>query len=87
MGVVRKQWFSVIGVSLSCQSRIEELKPLIEAARETSRNKSVCVMVGGQPFIGHPEQVAAVGADATASDGRRAALEANRLLTSLGRRV
>jgi MerR family transcriptional regulator, light-induced transcriptional regulator len=87
MGVVRKQWFSVIGVSLSCQSRIEELKPLIEAARESSRNKSVCVMVGGQPFIGHPEQVAAVGADATASDGRRAALEANRLLTSIGRRV
>ena len=87
LGVVRKQWFSVIGVSLSCESRMEEVKPLIAAAREQSRNKAVSIMVGGQPFIGHPERVAAVGADATASDGRRAALEANRLVGSIARRV
>lgn len=87
MGVVRKQWFSVIGVSLSCQSRMDEMGPLITAARANSRNQSVRVMVGGQPFIGHPEKVAAVGADATASDGRRAALEANRLVGAIGRRT
>jgi methanogenic corrinoid protein MtbC1 len=87
LGVVRKQWFSVIGVSLSCESRIEELQPLIASARESSRNQAVSVMVGGQPFVSHPERVAQVGADATASDGRRAALEANRLVGSLARRV
>ncbi len=87
LGIVRKQWFSVVGISLSCGSRLEEVTPLIAAVRETSRNKAVSVMVGGQTFIGHPERVAAVGADATASDGRRAALEANRLVGSIARRV
>ncbi len=76
----RKHWFSVIGVSLSCESRFEELAPLMQDLRRASRNPGVSLMVGGQPFIGHPERVAAVGADATASDGRRATLEAARLV-------
>lgn len=87
LGVVRKQWFSVIGVSLSCESRLAELKPLVTAARESSRNAAVRVMVGGQPFIGHSEHVAAVGADATAADGRRATVEADQLLRTLSRRI
>lgn len=86
LGVVRKQWFSVVGFSLSCESRFEELKPLITAARESSRNKSVRIMVGGNPFIGHPERVATVGADACASDGRGATIEADCLVRSLSMR-
>jgi MerR family transcriptional regulator, light-induced transcriptional regulator len=85
LGVVRKQWFAIVGVSLSCESRIEQLTPLISAVRAKSRNPAVGVMVGGQPFIGHPELVARVGADCTATDGRRATLEAARLLNSLAR--
>jgi MerR family transcriptional regulator, light-induced transcriptional regulator len=85
VGVVRKHWFSLIGVSLSCESRIEQLTPLITAARASSRNREVRVMVGGQPFVGHPEKVAAVGADATAADGRRASREADRLVRALPR--
>ncbi|MBS0579154.1 MAG: cobalamin-dependent protein [Proteobacteria bacterium] len=87
LSVVRKHWFSLIGLSLSCESRMEELKPLLDAARENSRNQAVSIMVGGAPFVAHPEYVAAVGADATASDGRRAALEANRLIAARARRA
>jgi MerR family transcriptional regulator, light-induced transcriptional regulator len=87
LGVVQKQWFSVVGVSLSCESRLQHLVSLIAAIREKSRNPAVGVMVGGQPFIGHPERVALVGADCTATDGHRATIEAAKLVTSLVRRV
>ncbi len=80
LAAAHKHWFSVIGVSLSCESRVEELAPLMGELRRVSRNPAVSLMVGGQPFIGHPELVMAVGADATASDGRRATQEAARLV-------
>jgi MerR family transcriptional regulator, light-induced transcriptional regulator len=87
MGVVRKQWFSVIGLSLSCESRLSEVAPLLSEMRQNSKNPAVALIVGGLPFIGHPERVNAVGADATASDGRRATIEAGRLLSRMGRRA
>ncbi|HVO48649.1 MAG TPA: cobalamin B12-binding domain-containing protein [Steroidobacteraceae bacterium] len=77
--IARRHWFNVIGVSLSCESRLEELAPLVMQVRRESRNPGVAVMVGGQPFINHPERVVAAGADATAADGRRATSEATRL--------
>jgi MerR family transcriptional regulator, light-induced transcriptional regulator len=83
-GVLRKQWFSIVGISLSCESRMEDLAPLISSIRASARNPTMGVMVGGQPFIGHPERVAQVGADCTATDGRRATLEAARLVNLLG---
>jgi MerR family transcriptional regulator, light-induced transcriptional regulator len=87
LGVVRKQSFAVVGVSLACESRIQELPALVAAIREKSRNPGVGVMVGGQPFIGHPERVVQVGADCTAADGRHATIEAGKLMQSLARRV
>jgi hypothetical protein len=86
IAIVRRQWFSVIGVSLSCESRIEELAPLLSALRAVSRNASVALMVGGQPFVGHSERVFAVGADGTALDGRLAPQEAERLVAARVRR-
>jgi MerR family transcriptional regulator, light-induced transcriptional regulator len=87
LGVVRKQSFAVVGVSLACESRLEELPSLLAAIRERSRNPGVGVMVGGQPFIGHPERVVQVGADCTAADGRHATIEAAKLINSMVRRV
>jgi len=87
LATVRKQWFAVVGVSLSCETRLAELPALIAAIRANSRNRSVGVMVGGQPFIGHPERVAWVGADCTASDGRCAAFQAGQLVSSLAKRT
>lgn len=84
-GVIRKQRFAMVGISLSCQSRMDELIPLINTLRVKSLNPKVGVMVGGQPFIAHPEWVARVGADCTAIDGRRAPLEAARMLNLLAR--
>jgi len=78
--LARSHWFSVIGLSLGCEARIEELAPLISSVRAASRNPGVRMMVGGQPFFGRADLVVAVGADGGASDARRAAIEARKLL-------
>lgn len=85
LAMVRKQWFSVVGISLSCESRVTELTPLIASVRGCSRNPIVGVMVGGQPFVGHPELVEQVGADCSANDGGSAPLAASRLVSSRAR--
>jgi MerR family transcriptional regulator, light-induced transcriptional regulator len=87
LAVVRKQWFAVIGLSLSCGARLGELTPLIASVRAKSRNRAIGVLVGGQPFLGHYELAVEVGADATANDGRSAPLAAARLVDSLQRPV
>jgi hypothetical protein len=47
--------------------------------RRASRNPALGVLVGGRVFVERPELVALVGADATASDARQAALQAESL--------
>lgn len=66
---VRGQWFAVIGLSLSCDSRLDELASTIHAVRRASRNPMIGVLVGGRVFNEHSELVRLVGADGTAFDG------------------
>lgn len=77
---IKSDWYDVVGVSLSDERRLDDLASLIRDLRRKSRNKAVAVLVGGTPFIGHPERVALVGADATATDGLQAAVQAGSLL-------
>ncbi|CAH2601008.1 Cobalamin B12-binding domain-containing protein [Rhodovastum atsumiense] len=81
IGIVRSEWFSVIGFSLSCDSRLESLAASIRRVRRASRNQAVGIMVGGQAFAQKPDLVAMVGADATAGDGRQAVYQAESLLS------
>jgi methanogenic corrinoid protein MtbC1 len=46
-------------------------------------NRSIGVLVGGQVFIDHPELVALIGADATATDGKQAVTRAEDMLALL----
>jgi methanogenic corrinoid protein MtbC1 len=87
MELVRNESFSVVGMSVSCDARLEGLASLIRAIRRNSRNRSVGIMVGGRPFTEHPERVALVGADVTASDGRQAVIQAQHLLALLADRA
>ncbi len=84
--MVRNEWFAVIGFSLSCESRLPVLAKSIRTVRRTSRNPAIGVMVGGPAFRGRPDLVALAGADATAVDGRQAALQAQSLLALLASR-
>lgn len=81
VGIVRNEWFSVVGFSLSCASRLEALATNIRRVRRASRNPAVGILVGGPVFVERPELVVMVGADATAIDARQATLQAESLVT------
>jgi methanogenic corrinoid protein MtbC1 len=75
-GIVHDNWFAVVGLSVGCETALETLPEVIRDLRRASRNRTIGVMVGGPAFNARPELVRIVGADATASDGRQAALQA-----------
>jgi methanogenic corrinoid protein MtbC1 len=87
VALLRTEWFSIVGLSVSCERSAGLVAGVIHALRRASLNKSVGIMVGGQPFVGNPDRVALVGADATAADGREATLQAQNLLMALSARA
>ncbi len=83
-GILQAEFFSIVGLSLSCESRLEALTSTIRLVRRLSINRNIVVLVGGAAFIRHPELVDAVGADATAPDAGQGALYAERCINKLG---
>jgi len=84
--LVRREWFAVVGFSVSCERWLDAARSAIRAIRGASCNAAIGVMVGGPIFLEHPELAAGVGADATASDAQQAVLQAQGLLSKLGKR-
>lgn len=83
--LVGKEAFTLVGFSLSGDQRLDALASSIRAVRRASCNRGVGVLVGGPVFVGHPELVSLVGADATAQDGRQATQQAQNTLSLLSR--
>jgi methanogenic corrinoid protein MtbC1 len=81
--IVRQEWFSLVGISVACTSRVDGLAADIRAIRAASRNPAIGIMVGGATFIEHPQLVARIGADCTAADASLAVAQANRLVSRL----
>lgn len=79
LGAVRGQWFAAVGLSISAEVQLDGLVRVIGAIRRESRNRSVGIMVGGALLALRPELATAVGADATAEDGRVAVQRAELL--------
>ncbi|OYW52292.1 MAG: hypothetical protein B7Y80_19830 [Hyphomicrobium sp. 32-62-53] len=78
--LVAGQWFDAIGLSLSLIPDPESVAADIAKIRRASMNKHVIVQIGGRPFVEDPSLVAAVGADATALDGRQAVLQVTSMI-------
>jgi methanogenic corrinoid protein MtbC1 len=85
LALVGVEYFAVLGISVSCDDRLDALAADIAAIRRHARNPSLGVLVGGPPFVAHPGLAALVGADATAADGRQAVLQAQSLVARLAR--
>jgi len=83
--MVRHEFVSVVGISVSCSDRLDAIAHDIRSIRRCSRNPAVGIMVGGPPFIEHPQLAAMIGADATASNGREAVQQAHSLVSLLAR--
>ncbi len=78
--LVAEQWFDVVGLSASCESRLDHLADDIRAVRQASRNPMVTVLVGGQLFLSVPELARQVGADGTAETAQKAVRVAETLV-------
>jgi MerR family transcriptional regulator, light-induced transcriptional regulator len=78
---VRDEWVDVVGFSIGADSRICWLRDTIAAVRSASRNPHLTVLVGGPPFVAHPEWADDAGADGTARNGKDAPVVAERLLS------
>ena len=64
--------FDVVGLSLATSVNLNNLKKTIAEVRKASKNKGVCIMVGGPLFTLHPEYGPDIGADLVASDAQQA---------------
>ena len=61
-------WFDVFALSASMDSEIDDLEKTIKAARKTSQNPRLTVLVGGPLLLRRPELCDMIGADGTAAD-------------------
>jgi len=81
--VSSQHWFSVIGLSVATETRLDVLSDTIRAIRRSSRNRSVGILVGGPILVEKPELAALVGADAMAIDGHQAVQRAEYIFKSV----
>jgi len=77
----RAHWFDMFGLSASRDARSADIAELISIIKFSSRNRDLFILVGGRLFIEHPELVAEVGADSTATSGEGALLIVNEALS------
>jgi methanogenic corrinoid protein MtbC1 len=77
--VLRQNWFTVVGLSVGSETRLDDVAALITVIRQASRNRGIGVLVGGPLLVDRPEIAALVGADATAVDGNEAVLRAQQM--------
>jgi methanogenic corrinoid protein MtbC1 len=64
--------FDVVGFSLATLKNLPNLTECIAAVRKASKNKTVCIMVGGPLVAVHPEYMTDLGADLVTSDANQA---------------
>lgn len=73
--LVGTMWFDMVGLSVARLTEPEQLAFDIRVIRKAARNRNLVIMVGGKTFLDNPQLAALVGAEGTASDGRRALLQ------------
>lgn len=69
---VQNNWYSIVGLSIAGERWVERLKAAIAAIRRHTKNPGISIIAGGPLYLQQPELLANVGADAVATDARRA---------------
>ena len=69
---VQSQGFDTVCLSVTRDTKLDDVSKTIEVVRGASRNPDVLVLLSGSLFIERPSLVALVGADAAASNGSEA---------------
>jgi methanogenic corrinoid protein MtbC1 len=78
--LLKREWFGVLGISVSAEVHVAALASALPQLRAASRNSALAVLVGGPVFVARPELVREIGADATAADGVQATWVAENML-------
>jgi methanogenic corrinoid protein MtbC1 len=73
LDTVRGNSFTLVGLSIGSEGRLDALTATVRAIRRVSRNRGVCVLVGGPVLAARPELADTIGADFAAVDGKAAA--------------
>jgi methanogenic corrinoid protein MtbC1 len=72
LGLVREEWFDVVGLSVASDRNLRGLPGCIRALRQASCNPDMRVMLGGRAVMDDPERTRFLGADATAMNAQEA---------------
>jgi methanogenic corrinoid protein MtbC1 len=78
--LVQSHWFDVVGISVSSDRRLAELKKDIHDIRRGSRNPNVGIMLGGPMVIAQPDLAVSMGADMISADATAAPHQARSLI-------
>jgi len=84
VALVKSESFDVVGLSIAHERLLDKVATTIRTLRRASRNPNIAVMVGGAAFNGDTAALAErIGADATATDGPKAVMQAESMLAML----
>jgi methanogenic corrinoid protein MtbC1 len=72
LGLVRDEWFDVVGLSVATDRHLKGLAGCMRALRHASCNPNVYLMLGGAWVTDDPERARFLGADAMASSAAQA---------------
>lgn len=80
LDAVQENWFSIIGLTVSCAEAARRCASLIPRLRLASQNPELVVVVGGYCFERAEEEQELIGADLVVNDGPTALVEIERLI-------
>lgn len=85
--ITRETSFAAVGLSVGCETRLDGVGETLRGIRATSLNRSIAVLIGGATCVANPSLAASLGADASATDGRDAVRQVQRVHARGGRRA
>ena len=85
--MVKKDWYDVVGFSLGAVGGAPKLSAAIRLVREVSVNPQISIICGGPAFLLEPEVGATMPADAIITDGPRAPVQAEKLVSDSRLRI
>jgi methylmalonyl-CoA mutase cobalamin-binding subunit len=82
-GAVGSEWFDVMGLSLASREQLRRVPEIVQAVHDSSRNRSIRIILCGRICLNHPEFSALAGADAAADEGMAAVAAAQATLSRI----
>lgn len=80
VALLQSEHFDLIGIGISIEGQLELVQEMISNVRNSSRNRGIKIMIGGNLIILKPELAAILGADLSAIDAREAVTIAQNII-------